>query len=235
MALAICAVHFGFAQDTTVRKTTTVTTPYIGGYDHLLLQLGFAGWQGKPDSINTQGFSRTFNAYLMFAFPFKTNPHISVALGAGVATDHIFFEKTSIGLADITPTLVFKNVADTNHFKKYKLATAYLEAPVELRYSSNPNDDKHSFKVALGAKVGLLVSSWVKGKDLEDKNGNTIKPYIDKEKSKRFLNSTRLSGTARIGYGKFSLYGTYAFTALFKEGVAATIHPFSIGLTLSGF
>ena len=31
---------------------------------------------------------------------------------------------------------------DTNHYKKYKLSTAYLEAPVELRYSSNPEDDK---------------------------------------------------------------------------------------------
>jgi hypothetical protein len=233
-ALALCAMYSGFAQDTTVVRKTTPTVNSVGGYDHLLLQLGYTQWKGKPDSIKTSGFSRTFNMYFMFAFPFKTNPHLSVALGPGIATDHIFFEDTYIGLKDATETLAFKNVGDTTHFEKYKLSTAYLEAPVELRYSSNPDDDKRSFKVAIGAKVGTLLSAWVKGKNEVDKNGNTIRSYTSKEKSKRFFNSNRLSLTGRLGYGKFSLFTSYTINALFKEGVAPTVRPFTIGLTLSG-
>jgi hypothetical protein len=237
-ALALCLACVGFAQDTTTTLTTTralpTTAPTIGGYDHLLIQLGYARWRGKPDSIRTKGFSRTFNIYFMFAFPFKTNPHLSVAIGPGIATDHILFEDTHIGIAENTATLNFRDVSDTNHYKKYKLSTAYLEAPVELRYSSNPEDDKRSFKVALGAKVGTLLSAWTKGKNLEDKNGNTIKSHIVKEKSKRFFNSNRLSLMGRIGYGKWSIFGTYSVNTLFKEGVAANIRPISIGLTLSG-
>jgi hypothetical protein len=234
IVLAICAVHLGFAQDTTVTRRTPTTTASIGGYDHLLLQLGYTTWQGKPDSINTKGLSRTFNMYFMFAFPFKTNPHLSVAIGPGIATDHIFFEDTYVGIKDNTQTLAFKNVGDTTHFKKYKLSTAYLEAPVELRYSSNPQDDKHSFKVAIGAKVGTLLSAWVKGKKLADKNDNDLASYTSKEKSKRFFNSTRLSVMGRIGYGKFSLFTSYTINPVFKEGVAPTVRPLTIGLTLSG-
>ena len=233
-ALAICAVHLVFAQDTTVTRTAPTRPANIGGYDHFMLQLGYTTWQGKPDSINTGGLPRTFNVYFMFAFPFKTNPHLSVAIGPGIATDHIFFEDTYVGIKDNTPTLAFRDVGDTTHFKKYKLATAYLEAPVELRYSSNPDNDKRSFKVALGAKVGTLLSAWVKGKKLADKNDNDLASYTLKEKSKRFFNTNRLSVMGRIGYGKFSLFTSYTINPLFKEGVAPTVRPLTIGLTLSG-
>jgi hypothetical protein len=224
-----------FAQsDSAVRKNLLNhrTTPRSG--DHLMLQLGYLSWSGKPDSINTGGLPRTANIYFLFDFPFKTSPRFSAAIGVGVGTDHMFFEKTNVGIKDNTQNLVFRNQSDTNHFKKYKLATSYLEAPVELRFSSNPDDTKRSFKVAIGAKVGSMLTATVKGKDLEDRNGNNINAYKMKEKSKRFVNTTRLSGTARLGYGNFTLFGSYQVTPLFKEGIAAEIRSFSIGLTLSG-
>jgi hypothetical protein len=234
-ALAFCAVHFVFAQDTTiVRKTVPTPTASVGGNDHLLLQLGYTQWQGKPDSIKTKGLSRTFNMYFMFAFPFKTNPHLSVALGPGFATDHMFFDKMDIGITRNTSTVHFDDVSDTTHFKKYKLSTAFLEAPVELRYSSNPLDDKRSVKVALGVKVGTMLAAWTKGKTEVNSNGNTLRSYTDKEKSKHFFNTNRLSVMGRIGYGKFSLFTSYAITPVFKEGVGPTVRPLTIGLTLSG-
>ena len=235
IALALCMVQMVFAQDSPAVKTSVpATNVYVGGNDHLLLQLGYAQWSGKPDSIHTKGFSRTFNIYFMFAFPFKTNPHLSVALGPGIATDHIFFDEMDVRIADPVPTLVFRDLSDTNHYKKFKVATAYIEAPVEFRYSSNPYDDKHSVKVAVGAKVGALMSAWVKGKDLEGDNGNPVRSSIAKEKSKRFFNTYRLSVAGRLGYGKFSLFSSYAINALFKEGVGPSVHPFTIGLTISG-
>lgn len=233
VCLALGAAQLSMAQDTTVIKAQPPVAS-VGSNDHLLLQLGYTTWTGKPDSIHTSGFSRSFNIYFMFAFPFKTNPRFSVALGPGLATDHIFFDKTQIGIADATPTLRFKNVADTNHFDKYKLATAFLEAPVELRFTAKPNDDKHSFKMAVGVKAATMLSAWVKGNELVDKNGNTVKDYTMKEKSKRFFNTTRLSVMSRIGYGKFSVFGSYALTPLLSEGVGPVIRPLTIGLTLSG-
>ena len=163
--------------------------------DHFLLQFGYTSWQGAPDSIATGGFPRTFNAYVMFDFPFKTNPHWSVAIGAGMATDNIYFDKGSVEITGTTTNLVFRNLTDTNSFKKYKLATAYAEAPVELRFRSKPDDDRRSVKVALGAKVGTLLAAHTKGKTLENKEGNTVNDYKVKEYSKRYFNSTRISLT----------------------------------------
>ena len=217
---------------TTARRAPSVTLPRSN--DHFMIQIGYTSWQGKPDSIATGGLPRSINVYFLFDYPFKTNPRLSTAIGAGIATDNIYFDDTYVGLKDNTGTLRFQDLSDTSHFKKYKLSTAYLEAPVELRFRSNPENDSKSFKVAVGAKVGLLLNGHTKGKTFEDKNGNTLINYTLKENSKRFFNTNRVSLTGRIGYGHFTLFTSYQMTPLFKEGVAASIRPMTIGLTISG-
>jgi len=202
--------------------------------DHLLVQLGYTGWNGIPDSINQGGLSKSINVYFMFDFPFKTSPKLSIGIGAGISTDQIKFSKTYVGIKEKTTTLQFIDQSDTTHFKRTKLGTAYLEAPIELRFTADPLNSDRSFKFALGVKIGTLLSAHTRNKDLEDENGTSINQYVMKESSKRFFNTTRLSAQARIGWGHFSIYGSYQLSALFKDGVAAVIRPYSIGLTLSG-
>src|SRR5438552_17252368 len=111
-----------FAQNEPKPNAKTKSSLRSRANDHFLLQVGVTNWAGKPDSIKTKGLSRSFNMYFMFDFPFKTNPHLSLAIGPGIGTDNIYFDKTYVGIKDNTSTLQFKNVADTNHFKKYKLS-----------------------------------------------------------------------------------------------------------------
>ena len=233
-AISCFLINSLFAQDSTFKKKKEPINLSGRANDHFMIQLGFTGWAGKPDSINTGGFSKSFNVYFMFDFPFKTNPKLSMAFGPGISSDHILFDKTYVGIKDATQTLQFRNQSDTNHFKKTKLNTTYLEAPVEFRYTANPLNSDKSFKFAIGAKVGLLLDAHTRNKGFENKGGNSINDYTMKEKSKRFFNTTRLVGTARVGLGHFTLFGTYQVTTLFKEGVAAEIRPYSIGLTISG-
>jgi hypothetical protein len=236
LSLSVCTLFalVVFAQDTTVTpKKKNVMDLSNRANDHFLLQLGYTQWAGMPDTINTKGFSKSINAYFMFDFPFKTNPKLSIALGAGIGTDHMLFSKTYVGIKDNTPSIRFTNQSDTDHFKKTKLATAYFEVPVEFRFSADPMNGK-GFKMALGIKVGLLVNAHTRNTKFENKANTILNDYVMKEASKRFLNKTRISGMARIGYGNFSLYGSYSFTPLFKDGLGPEVRPFSIGLTLSG-
>lgn len=224
-----------FAQDTLRPISSPPATGFSGrANDHFLIQYGYAGWNGAPDSINTGGFSKSFNVYLMYDIPFRNNPKLSIALGPGISSDHIKFKKTYVGIKETSATLQFRDQADTNHFKKSKLVTTYLEAPVELRYTANPLNPGKSLKFAAGVKVGMLMNAHTRNKNLESRSGSLLNEYVMKESSKRYFNTIRVSAMARIGWGHFSLYGSYQLTNLFKEGVAAEIKPFSIGLTLSG-
>jgi len=234
VAISSLMVASIFAQDEPKPDSKKKTNITGRANDHFLLQLGVTNWAGIPDSIHTKGLSRSFNVYFMFDFPFKSNPHLSVGIGAGIGTDNINFDKTYVGIKDVTSTLQFQDQSDTNHFKKNKLVTAILEAPVELRFSSNPSTPNKTFKIALGIKAGVLLNAHIKQKILPNASGTTLIDYTEKQASKHFFNSSRFVATARIGYGVFGLFGAYQLNTLFKEGRGPDVRPYTIGLTLSG-
>ena len=204
--------------------------------DHLMIQLSSDHWTAMPDSISShqKGFSRGFNAYFMLDKPFRTSPKFSIGIGLGVSTSNIFFKRENIDLKTTSTLLPFTALDSTNHFKKYKLATGFLEVPLEFRYSSKPLEPNKSFKIALGAKIGTLVNAHIKGKVLQDKNNNSITNYTLKENNKRLINGTRFMATGRIGYGIFSLFGNYQLNNILKDGAGPAMHLYQIGLTISG-
>lgn len=236
LAVALLCLFSGtlFAQDEQKpKKKKEIPDMSNRANDHFLLQWGYTSWTGKPDTINTNGMSKSYNVYFMFDFPFKTNPKLSMAFGPGIGSDHILFTKTQLGIKENTTLLGFKNVSDTNHYKKTKLATVYLEAPVEFRYSSKPLTGK-GFKWALGVKVGTLINAHTRNVKFQSKTNQLISDYVMKESSKKFFNKNRLSAMARFGFGHITFYGSYQLTAVLKDGAGPVMRPYSIGITLSG-
>jgi hypothetical protein len=237
-----CFSLTALSQDTAfvpVNKKTDWSKVNLGNRanDHFMIEFGYDGWAGTPDTINISGFSRHFNFYVMYDLPFKTAPRLSVAAGVGMGTSSIFFDNTSIDIAGKNGNKIsFTDVSKANHFKKYKINNSWIEVPVELRFVTDPLHTGRSFKVALGVKIGTMIDAHTKGKNLETAEGNSLygTKYIEKEKSKTFFNSTRFAGTMRVGYGPFTVYGAYQINKLFKDVVGPDVHPFSIGLCLSG-
>ncbi|MEO6232276.1 MAG: outer membrane beta-barrel protein [Ferruginibacter sp.] len=233
---------FLFAQDSTITTITTkkkkdwskVSLDQAG--DHFMITLSSDHWSGAPDSISSRmkGLSRGLAIAIMLNKPFKSDPRWSVALGLGISNSSMFFKNTSVDVAGGGSTLAFSNLDSTDHFKKYKLSTTFAEVPVELRYTKDPENQKKSFKVALGVKLGTLLNAHTKGKTLQNKSNTTINNLTEKESKKAFFNSTRLAGTARVGLGNFSLVGTYTITSFLKDGAGPTIRPYQIGFCISG-
>lgn len=235
-SLSVCTLLaiVAFSQDTTsVPKKKKPIDLSNRANDHFLLQLGSTKWAGIPDTINTKGLSKSINAYFMFDFPFKSNPKLSMALGLGIGSDHILFSKTFVAIKENAASIHFTNQADTNHFKKTKLGTTYLEVPVEFRFSGDPLNGK-GIKAAFGVKVGALINAHTRNTKYETKANTIIYDYVMKESSKRFFNKTRIVAMARIGYANFSVFASYQLTPVFKDGAGPAVRPFTFGLTLSG-
>lgn len=202
--------------------------------DHFVFQVGYDGWASKPENVRTKGIGRFLNIYFMLDLPFKSDPRFSVGIGAGIGSSSIFFDKVEPQIAGSSATFEFRELKDTNHFKKYKMTEAWAEAPVEFRYVAHPETPNKSFKAGLGIKVGTMVNAHTKGKNLENKTGSTLNSYTMKENSRRYFNNLRLAGTARVGYGVFNLYVAYQINSLIKDNVGPQVHPYSIGLQISG-
>lgn len=236
VVLSCLFFSMAFSQDTLQATNNNKVSFQKRAADHFMLQLSSDHWASMPDSISSHqsGFSRGFNAYVMFNKQFKNSPKISVAIGVGVSTSNIVFKKMNIGVTAAPGYLPFTPLDSADHFKKYKLASTFLEIPLEFRYTAKPNNADKSFKAAIGLKAGTLVNVHTKGKNLVDRNGTTLNGYTEKENSKRFFNTTHFMATARIGYGIFSLFGSYQLNGILKEGAGPTLKLYQVGLTLSG-
>jgi len=240
LLLSILALSEIQAQDTLAKAKKTkkdwskVSLAYRPK-DHLLMQIGYNHWTNEPDSIQDHGLPLSYNFYLLFDFPFKGNPRFSVALGAGVGFDNKGFEYTYIDITGMKGNrLSFMNVKDTNHFKKYKMVNSYLEVPIELRFTSNPEKNMKSWKGAIGFKVGTMVGAGTRGKEFQNKANTTINDYVSKERAKRFFNTTRLCVMGRFGYGIVSIYASYNVNEFIKQGFGPDVRPLQVGLTISG-
>jgi hypothetical protein len=204
--------------------------------DHFMLQLGTSIWNGAPDSISNyiRGFNKSANVYFMYDKPFKSNPKFSIAVGLGVGTSNIFFNKMEVRIAGTKNVLPFIRTDTGNNYAKYKLTTAFLEVPLEFRFTSDPSNPNKAIKAALGLKFGAMINAHTKGVDLQNAAGTKLNQSTVKESATAYFNSTRIAATARVGYGIFSLYGSYDLTGMFKVGVAPDIRMMQIGLCISG-
>lgn len=194
--------------------------------DFLMLQFMYNGWLNAPDSIKTTGIGRGFNGYICYDFPIKKS-HFSFAAGIGVGVDNIYLKDQQIVLNSTDSTAQATFVGETTNYKKYKVTTTYLEAPFELRFYGNKENRNKGFKAAVGLRVGSLLGAHTRGRE----DGTKI---VYKVNTKRFLETWRFAGTLHVGYGNFTLIGTYNLTNLYKESQGPALTPYSIGLCITG-
>jgi hypothetical protein len=201
-----------------------------------MIQLANNYWVGANDSVSSRikSLNRSANVYVMYDKKFKNNPKFSFAIGAGVSTSNIYFDKMNVLITSGKSKVPFVRTDTGNNYKRYKLTTAFLEIPLELKFSSNVENPNKAIKGALGVKVGTLINVHTKGKGLRNSGGATISNLTEKASSKGYFNGTRISATARVGYGLFSLFGSYSLTNIFKDGVAPDTKTLQIGLTITG-
>ena len=229
--LAVAAPSF--AQDAPTKKIYDLSNRAA---DHFMVQFALNSWQGAPDSIDSHigSFNRSGNAYFMLDKPFKSNQRLSIAAGIGIGTTNIYFKKMIVDVAATSTLLPFRAVDSLDNYKKFKVSTAFLEVPLELRFASNPSTPNKTFKAAIGLKIGTMLSAKNKGKGLRNAAGTVLNTKTVKESSKGYFNITRVAATARVGYGNFTLFGAYSLTGTFKDGVAPDIKGLQVGLTFSG-
>lgn len=229
LLLATFAVTPASAQSNSSTVRTGISEITKPSRDFLMLQFSYDSWMQVPDTVKIGGFGRGFNAYLCYDFPIQKS-HFSFAAGIGIGTSNIYFQDQQLGLTDTGvkgDQVSFQK--EGYDYKKYKLATAYLEAPFELRYFGNKDNRNVGFKAAIGLRAGTLVGAHVKSSRTVD--GTKV---VEKVNTKRYLDKWRFAATARVGWGNVSVFGSYNLNTLFKEGSGPGVVPYSIGICLSG-
>ena len=94
----------------------------------------------------------------------------------------------------------------------------------------------HSWKFAFGAKFGLMLSAYTKGKDLLNAQGQVQGGgnYTVKTSSKQFFSTAEVTPTIRISKGVIGFFAQIHANPLIKAVAGPPIFPISGGIVLSG-
>lgn len=204
--------------------------------DRFIIQFDNCGWLDAPEGVDIRGYNLGFSAYVMREYGFGedgTFP-ISFAWGYGISTHNIHSNGEFV-TDSVTQLSELKPFPSNYSFEKNKLATSYLELPLEFRFrtgrkkrvaawraQADPEElVRPQFKFYLGAKVGYAINVHSKTRD-------------DDGKRKIFgvdhLYPWRYGLTARIGFGAVTISGFYSLTPLIKEGRGTQVIPYSLGI-----
>lgn len=197
--------------------------------DIIMIQLTYEGWNQDDDSIKTGGLGRGVNTYLNYDFPIKKS-NFSFSAGIGIGVSNIYLKDQMVSVLDTgVAGQRIRFIPEDQDYKKYKITTAYAEAPFELRYFGNKDNRNKGFKAAIGMRAGLLVGAKAKANSSVD--GNKV---VEKLNTRRYFEKWRVGATARIGWGNFSLFGAYNLNNVFRDDAGPKATSYSIGLCISG-
>jgi hypothetical protein len=195
------------------------------------------GWNfpSEKAGFNTNVFgSRTLNIYYYYDHRLgKSKFSVHPGIGLGLERYKFNNNKTLGYVSDSVRMVSASGFIGTTNIRKSGLITNYIDIPVEIRFSSNPDDPGRSFKVGLGFKVGILYDSFTKIKYSQDGEVKKLK-----NKQNYDINPFRYGVTLRVGAGPFSVYSYYSLTPVFRKlrgPEGAEITNFTVGLTLAAF
>lgn len=186
--------------------------------------------------------SRTINIYYQYEIRILKSK-FSLVPGIGVSLERFKFRNGHIlqyaGASDDSVMLLAP--ADSKdlypNLRKVQLINNYIDLPVELRFTSNPDDPARSLKISVGARIGYMYDAFNK---LKFKQDGEVKQIKDKQFYN--LNRIRYGVYGKIGIGNISLFGYYNVSPMFKEGkgfqeagIPNDFNTMTIGISLAAF
>lgn len=232
----IALAAWGQEAATTTTKKPTYRPDIPGTF---VLDFGFnRDVSGPPDFSLYFWGSRTANLYYQYPIRlFKSS--FSVVPGIGFSFERYRFKDNYMVGYDNNNELIMIPGEDTPYegIKKSMLVTNYIEAPIEFKYTLNPEDPARSFNVSVGGRVGFLYDSFNK---VKYKENSEVKKLKDKQDFN--LNKFRYGLVGRIGFGAFTVFTYYNLSPLFEKGkglktddVYNDFNTWTVGISIASF
>lgn len=231
----IIAMIFGFAslsfaQKTVEEKNDSINEAKLANEprDRFMFNLTFDNvFHKETNGFKSQWHSRGVGLYYMYDIPIKKS-RVSIAPGLGFRHSSLYHNSFMTEDATGTSFTAIADYKDNDDFKKHKLATNYIEIPVELRFFSKPGKNGKVVKAAVGFRGSFKLTA-------VNKETNKENDYYKKFKTKGFkdVNTFQAGPTLRIGYGGFNVFAYYGVLGVFKKDKGPDLAPFSIGISIT--
>ncbi|MBC7695613.1 MAG: PorT family protein [Burkholderiales bacterium] len=188
--------------------------------DRLIFEANYTGWLGAPSTIKTDWKCVGFGFYTLFDKPIS-NSNFSFGYGLGFYSHNYSSNANFVYQMDSSKHHVATVLEPkTTPYIANRYNERSFEIPLELRFRTKTT---RVFKLMLGAKVGYVISNFIKSDDADGR----IRLYNIKN-----VNPLRYGVVFRVGVEQICLTASYYFSEVFKEYGPKGINPFSIGIAI---
>ena len=200
-----------------------------GKTDKMLLDFYHDNWIEGSGNLNVNWKSFGWGVSFMYDIPVNGVKNVSTAVGIGYG-NHNVRVPSEVLIIDNSDTIVGGNysilspISASRGISKHKIATNYIDIPLELRFRSKTDQHGNQLKFTLGAKAGMLVN--IHSKYFQ--NGDKYKSYIFPNKNK-----WRYGAYFRFGYQRWTMYGYYSVSTLFNKDKGTSVNPISLGISFA--
>lgn len=209
----------------------------------LMVDVGLNFWSTSPDGLAQRAWpSKSVAVYYLKREALTGS--ISAYYGLGLSMDKMAFKTESSTYFDLSREDGDTEITEIEDFdgsvSKYKIATTFLEIPVELRFHPNGTKEGEGFFVGVGGLLGLRLSA--SDKLVFTRDGDKIK---QKEIQNFGMNMWRYGAQARIGFRGIHLFYKRYFSTVFNNEVdyvsnntvQDTYNPTlsTVGINITGF
>lgn len=160
----------------------------------------------------------------------QKNIHIyrnNVNLGTGIGASWYHYNLRNA--YTLQPNVPYTyGMQDSLNYSRNRLNVCYVNIPLFLEFNTNNSDASRSFHIGGGVQAGYNIFK-NKVKQKYELDGRTYKRKIKDDYN---VNPFKIDLIGRIGYGDFSIFGTYSLTTLFENNKGPRLYPWTAGISL---
>jgi Outer membrane protein beta-barrel domain len=219
--------------------TSMAQRPDLPG--HLIFDLGLNSWSKTPVGADMNLWkSKDLNITYLFDLPLGDGG-FTFTPGVGISLEKFAFDNnttltstiTNSGARTIDVAQLETIYINAKSFERSKLATNYIDVPLEFRWYARGTNYGQGFRAAIGGKVGMLYSSYTKVK-MEDEARD---PKMVKDRQDYGVNQFRYGILARIGWGGIGMFSYFELSNKFDNPPPGgeNTKTISFGISLTGF
>ncbi|MEP1035259.1 outer membrane beta-barrel protein [Ekhidna sp.] len=200
----------------------------------LMVDIGFNVWSSMPGALEKRTWSsKSIALYYTKRKAFSSKLSLNYGVGFGLEKMSLGDSSTLFSNLMVNDTLQSVFIGpNTQNYDKNKLATTYLDFPVEFRFHPMGTEDGEGLFLGIGGIVGLRLNAHTKWK--YDNNGETVRQKVS---GKFNLNSFRYGYQVRLGFRGVHVFYKRFVSPVFKDTFEDGFNPVmtTVGINVTGF
>lgn len=178
----------------------------------LMVDLGLNVWSEEPDSLD-QGAWPSKSVSLYFVKRKALSNKLSFIYGLGLGLDKIALGDTHTLFSDKDSAYV-SNIP-LSSVKKNKLASTYIDVPLEIRLHPKGTQEGEGFFLGIGGIAGIMLNAHTRWK--YDQGGENV---VQKTSGRFDLSTFRYGAQVRLGFKGVHFFYKQYFNNTFRNPVA---------------